>query len=96
MMYTLTFEDRELLGSIAMTLPYIIGGLVYYLSMLYLKVWAIPHKTKRFVFCDGRKSEVLWVELVNARDFARYEKIIGYGVIDMNSNSIYFDVRQEQ
>lgn len=95
-MYTLTFEDRELLGCIAIGLPFIIYGAIYLVSTWYLRVWAIPHKTKRFVFCEGSKNKVLWVEMVNARDFARYDKIVGYGVIDMNSNSIYFDARQEQ
>lgn len=95
-MYTLTFEDRELLGCAATVVILMIYTIVCLTPIWYFKYYTMPRRTKRFVYCDGKKANVLWIELVTAKDFQRYEQLVGYGVIDMNATSIYFDARQER
>lgn len=56
----------------------------------YMKRYEKP--TKRFVFCDGRKSRILYVDMVTENVFRNYSKYVGYAVIDANSSSIYFNV----
>lgn len=90
------YEWREVFSAIASFSPFVLAVFVELFIMTWFRLYTQPRRTKRFVYCDGCKSKVLWVEMVNARDFARYEQLVGYGIIDMNSNSIYFDARQER
>ena len=48
--------------------------------------------TKRFVFCDGTKSRIVYIDMVPESVFYHYDRYIGYGVIDQNNSSIYFDL----
>lgn len=48
-------------------------------------------RNKRFVFCDGTKRKVLYVDMVTQYEFDNYDWFIGYGIIDRNGTSIYFD-----
>ena len=48
-------------------------------------------RNKRFVFCDGAKRKVLYVDMVTQYEFDNYSCYVGYGIIDRNATSIYFD-----
>lgn len=66
---------------------------VYALLLTKLRKTSNKQSKKRFVYCDGKKSNVIWVDLVSSEVFDHYDTYVGYGVIDRNNQSIYFDVR---
>lgn len=51
-----------------------------------------PHANKkRFVYCaNGRKSNIVYVDLVSQYEFDNHDKFVWYPIIDMNNTSIYF------
>lgn len=60
-------------------------------------VWAIAELNNRkrsywFIFCEGKKRNVVWREQVTYRVFKNFEHEIGYGIIDMDANKIWFNV----
>lgn len=57
-------------------------------------------RNKRFVYCDGKKSNVSWVEFVTqteydnllTRDDNGNYHVISYPIIDRNASSTYFKI----
>ena len=45
-----------------------------------------------FVYCDGKKSNVIWREPVSYDLFNDFETNVSYGVIDRNNTCVYFNV----
>lgn len=64
---------------------------VLYCVMARLKQRKV-RRMRRFVYCAGKKSNVLYVDMVTDYMFDNYQRYVGYGVIDRNNTSIYFDV----
>lgn len=67
------------------------------LIVVCLAVWGIAEMNNRkhvywFIFCDGKKSNVVWREQVSRRRFKKFEREIGYGIIDMNATKIWFNI----
>ena len=53
--------------------------------------------TKRIVYCDGRKTDVVHVAMVDPETFWSFDlEQQPYGLIDRNSRTIYLDVRRYQ
>ena len=52
-----------------------------------------PHN-KRFVYCSGTKRNIVYVDMVTQEEFDNAESLVGYGIIDRNNTSIYFDLNQ--
>jgi len=56
---------------------------------------------KRFVFCDGKKSNVIFIDMVNQTQFDNLLGIDEYGnyyrignaIIDRNGTSVYFQIQ---
>lgn len=63
-------------------------------ALLLAKLRNVSNKQnkKRFVYCDGKKSNVIWVDMVSREVFDNYDSYVGYGIIDRNNQSIYFNV----
>ena len=57
------------------------------------KKYIEPHN-KRFVYCNGSKRNIVYIDMVTQADFNNAETIIGYGIIDRNNTSIYFDLTE--
>lgn len=45
-----------------------------------------------FIYCDGKKSNVIWREPVTYDMFNEFESNVRYGVIDRNNTCVYFNV----
>lgn len=65
---------------------------ILYCIMIHAKTRKKPHINKRrFVYCEnGRKNNIVYVEMVTQDVFDNYEQYVGYPILDMNNNTIYF------
>lgn len=47
-----------------------------------------------FIFCDGKKRDVVWREQVTYRRFKNFEREIRYGIIDRDTTKIWFNIEE--
>lgn len=62
-----------------------------------LAIWGIAELNNHkhvywFIFCDGKKRNVVWREQVTYRRFKNFEHEIGLGIIDRDTNKIWFNI----
>ncbi len=65
--------------------------LVLYVILTKCKRRKTPINKRRFVYCEnGRKSNIVYVDLVSQYEFDHHDEFVWYPIIDMNNSSIYF------
>jgi len=74
-------------------MSFIVVTFQYYI--MYLAKQKPQYKSKRIVYCNGSKSKIVFVRMVTQQTFdyvCNHLDNYSYGVIDVNSCSIYFDI----